>query len=115
MVASLISDGLKGSNSCRSRSKSIHHIPFGLLAQTRGVSGDILPRIGGGMYRWSNSSRTKSSKPMLTADEIMTMAEELVIASIDTEPGTTQRKARSTIGDLPRWMTFYRLPEQKKV
>jgi len=24
-------------------------------------------------------------------------------ASIDTEPGTVQRKAKSTVGDLPRW------------
>ncbi|KAK7373296.1 hypothetical protein VNO80_06698 [Phaseolus coccineus] len=43
---------------------------------------DILPRIGGGMYTWSNSSRTKSSEPMLTADELTTAAEELVIAQI---------------------------------
>ncbi|KAK7322041.1 hypothetical protein VNO80_35226 [Phaseolus coccineus] len=43
---------------------------------------DILPRICGGMYTWSNSSRTKSSEPMLTADELTTAAEELVIAQI---------------------------------
>lgn len=34
------------------------------------------------MYTWSNSSRTKSSEPMLTADELTTAAEELVIAQI---------------------------------
>ncbi|KAK7325716.1 hypothetical protein VNO80_33983 [Phaseolus coccineus] len=72
---------------------------------------DILPRICGGMYTWSNSSRTKSSEPMLTADELTTAAEELVIAQIPSRSEVSSHRFVSSHSySLYRYRARYALP-----